>query len=100
MRAWQSRRAVPTQPQTHPPNPGEQGAGPMGAGDLLMSFLSVVIVSFGFRVYTQRDTMRRHFPEIMGATTLSSAFSLCSTAFGAKALGLSSGAWGDPAPAS
>ncbi|GBF88340.1 plastidal glycolate glycerate translocator, chloroplastic [Raphidocelis subcapitata] len=65
-----------------------KGAGPLGAGDLLMSLLGVVIVSFGFRVYTQRDTMKRHFPEIVGATVLSSAFSLFSTAFAAKALGL------------
>jgi putative effector of murein hydrolase len=66
----------------------------MGAGDLLMSFLGVVIISFGFRVYAQRDTMKRHFPEIAGATTLSSAFSLFSTALGAKALGLSQGEQG------
>lgn len=65
-----------------------KGAGPLGAGDLLMSLLGVVIVSFGFRVYTQRDTMRRHFPEIVGATLLSSIFSLFSTAFAAKAIGL------------
>lgn len=63
----------------------------MGAGDLLMAFLGLVIVSFGFRVYTQRDTMKRHFPEIVGATILSSLFSLFSTAFAAKAIGLSSG---------
>lgn len=61
----------------------------MGAGDALMSLLGVVIVSFGFRIYTQRDTMRRHAPEIFGATALSSLFSLFSTAFAAKALGLS-----------
>lgn len=61
----------------------------LGAGDALMSLLGVVIVSFGFRIYTQRDTMRRHFPEIFGATALSSLFSLFSTAFAAKACGLS-----------
>ncbi|KAI8465751.1 MAG: hypothetical protein J3K34DRAFT_78877 [Monoraphidium minutum] len=68
-----------------------KGAGPMGAGDLLMSFLGLVIVSFGFRVYTQRGTMGRHFPEIAGATVLSSGFSLFSSAFMAKALGLAPG---------
>lgn len=68
-----------------------QGAGPMGGGDALMSLLGVVIISFGFRVYTQRDTMKRHFPEIVGATILSSIFSLFSTAFAAKAIGLSAG---------
>lgn len=67
-----------------------KGAGPTGAGDLLMSLLGLVIVSFGFRVYTQRNTMKRHFPEIIGATILSSVFSLFSTAFAAKAIGLSS----------
>ncbi|WIA09396.1 hypothetical protein OEZ85_008802 [Tetradesmus obliquus] len=68
-----------------------KGAGPMGAGDALMGLLGIVIISFGFRIYTQRDTMRRHFPEIFGATILSSVFSLFSTAFAAKALGLSAG---------
>eukprot|EP00775_Hariotina_reticulata_P011013 gene11013-11167_t len=67
-----------------------KGAGPMGAGDALMGLLGIVIISFGFRIYTQRDTMKRHFPEIFGATILSSVFSLFSTAFAAKALGLSS----------
>jgi len=60
----------------------------MGAGDALMSLLGVVIVSFGFRIYGQRDTARRHAPEIFGATALSSLFSLFSTAFAAKAVGL------------
>eukprot|EP00878_Enallax_costatus_P039074 GHUV01044594.1.p1 GENE.GHUV01044594.1~~GHUV01044594.1.p1 ORF type:complete len:198 (+),score=47.18 GHUV01044594.1:439-1032(+) len=68
-----------------------KGAGPMGAGDLLMGLLGIVIISFGFRIYTQRDTMKRHFPEIFGATVLSSIFSLFSTAFAAKAVGLSAG---------
>jgi putative effector of murein hydrolase len=67
-----------------------KGAGPMGAGDLLMSFLGMVIISFGFKVYAQRDTMRRHAPEIMGACILSSLFSMFSTAFMAKALALPS----------
>ena len=57
-----------------------------------MSLLGVVIISFGFRVYTQRETMQRHFPEIVGATVLSSVFSLFSTAFAAKAIGLGPGA--------
>ena len=58
-----------------------QGQGMMGAGDLLMSFLGVVILSFGFRIFGQRRLMKRHAPEIFGATTLSAAFSLFSTAF-------------------
>ncbi|KAF5828144.1 LrgB-like family-domain-containing protein [Dunaliella salina] len=60
----------------------------MGAGDLLMSFLGVVIISMGFRIYQQRETMKRHAPEILGATLLSSLFSFFSTALAAKALGL------------
>lgn len=68
-------------------NKGSQAL--MGAGDALMSLLGVVIVSFGFRIYSQRDTMRRHAPEIFGATFLSSVFSLFSTAVAAKAIGLS-----------
>jgi hypothetical protein len=66
----------------------------MGGGDALMSLLGLVIISFGFRVYTQRETMKRHFPEIVGATILSSIFSLFSTAFAAKAIGLSAGGCG------
>lgn len=66
----------------------------MGAGDLLMGFLGVVIISMGFRIYQQRETMRRHAPEILGATLLSSLFSFFSTALAAKALGLQSGARG------
>ena len=63
----------------------------MGAGDLLMSFLGVVILSFGFRIFGQRRLMKRHAPEIFGATTLSAAFSLFSTAVAARAMGLAPG---------
>ncbi len=55
-----------------------------------MSLLGTVIISFGFRIYQQRDTMKRHATEILGATVLSALFSMFSTAFAAKALGLSS----------
>lgn len=65
-----------------------KGALPMGAGDLLMAFLGIVIISFGFRIYAQRETMRRHAPEILGATVLSALFSMYSTAFAARFLGL------------
>jgi len=68
-----------------------KGAGPMGAGDFLMSFLGSVIMSMGFRIYDQRETMKRHAPEILGATLLSSIFSFFSTALVAKALGLQAG---------
>ena len=67
-----------------------QGAGPLGAGDLLYSFLGSVILSMGFRIYDQRETMKRHAPEIIGATFASALFSFFSTAFAAKALGLQS----------
>ncbi len=70
----------------------------MGAGDLLMSFLGVVILSFGFRIYGQRRLMKRHAPEIFGATTLSAAFSLFSTAFAARAMGLAPGNRPGPQP--
>ncbi|EIE23379.1 hypothetical protein COCSUDRAFT_15440, partial [Coccomyxa subellipsoidea C-169] len=65
-----------------------KGSGAMGAGDLLMSFLGVVILSFGFKIFGQRRLMRRHAPEIFGATVLSAAFSLFATAIAAKAIGL------------
>ena len=68
-----------------------QSAAAMGAGDVLMSFLGVVIISMGFRIYQQRETMRRHAPEIVGATLLSSVFSFFSTALAANALGLQAG---------
>ena len=63
----------------------------MGAGDLLMSFLGVVILSFGFKIFGQRRLMRRHAPEIFGSTVLSAAFSLFATAFAGKAIGLAPG---------
>lgn len=53
-----------------------------------MSFLGVVILTFGFKIYSQRDLMTRHAPEIFGATLLSSLFSLFGTAAAGKALGL------------
>lgn len=65
-----------------------KGAGAMGAGDFLMTFLGTVILSMGFRIYDQRETMKRHAPEILGATLASSLFSFFSTALAAKALGL------------
>ena len=67
-----------------------QGAGPMGAGDLLYSFLGSVILSMGFRIYDQRDTMKRHAPEILTATAAASLFSFFTSALAAKALGLQS----------
>ena len=69
-----------------------QGVGaPLGGGDYLMSFLGVVILSFGFRIFGQRRLMVRHAPEIFGSTIFSSAFSLFGTAAFARALGLAPG---------
>lgn len=53
-----------------------------------MSFLGVVILTFGFKIYSQRNLMTRHAPEIFGATLLSSLFSLFGTAAAGKLLGL------------
>jgi len=70
---------------------GWQGIGMMGGGDILMSFLGVVILSFGFRIFGQRRLMARHAPEIFGSTIISSAFSLFATAAFARLLGLAPG---------
>ncbi|KAG1676807.1 hypothetical protein FOA52_010316 [Chlamydomonas sp. UWO 241] len=70
-----------------------KGALEMGSGDLLMSFLGSVILSMGFRIYDQRETMQRHAPEILGATAASSLFSFFSSALLCKALVLQSGGW-------
>ncbi|KAK9807442.1 hypothetical protein WJX73_007719 [Symbiochloris irregularis] len=65
-----------------------KNAAQQGAGDLLMSFLGVVILTFGFKIFSQRRLMVRHAPEIFGSTTASAAFSIFATAFAAKAAGL------------
>ncbi|KAK9821310.1 hypothetical protein WJX81_008067 [Elliptochloris bilobata] len=67
------------------------GGAPWGAGDLLMSFLGVVILHFGFRIHAQRRLMMRHGPEILGSTALSALFSLFATAAAARAAGLEPG---------
>eukprot|EP01025_Chloroclados_australasicus_P039922 TRINITY_DN41593_c0_g1_i1.p1 TRINITY_DN41593_c0_g1~~TRINITY_DN41593_c0_g1_i1.p1 ORF type:complete len:547 (-),score=82.51 TRINITY_DN41593_c0_g1_i1:281-1921(-) len=64
---------------------------PLGAGDILMSFLGVVILSFGFKIYQQKALMKRHAPEIFGSTLMSAAFSMFATAAVARFAGLSSG---------
>ena len=61
-------------------------------GNLLMSFLGVVILHFGFRIHAQRRLMMRHGPEILGSTALSALFSLFATAAAARAAGLEPGA--------
>ena len=63
-----------------------------GAGNWLMSMLGVVILSFGFKIFGQKDLMVRHAPEIFSATTLSAVGSMYSTAILARLLGLAPGA--------
>ena len=62
--------------------------GVLGAGDLFMGFLGTVILSFGFRIYEQRATLKRHAPEIIGTVVLSALFSMFATAALGRALGL------------
>ena len=57
-----------------------------------MSFLGVVILSFGFKIFRPRRPQRAPAPEIFGATFCSAAFSLFATAFAAHAIGLAPGA--------
>ena len=57
-----------------------------------MSFLGVVILSFGFKIFGQRRLMRRHAPEIFGAVFASAVFSLFATGWAAHAIGLAPGA--------
>ena len=61
-----------------------------GAGDVLMSLLGVVILSYGFRIHAQRSLISRHRLEIGGAALGSAAFSMFATAAAARqVLGLS-----------
>ncbi|KAI7841491.1 hypothetical protein COHA_004884 [Chlorella ohadii] len=62
-----------------------------GPGDLLFSFLGVVILSFGFKVYEQWPVMRRHAVEILAATASSALFAMVTTAGMARAAGLPPG---------
>ena len=63
-----------------------QGFG-SGAGDVLMAMLPVVVLCDGFRVYSQRQIIQRHFAEIMGTVLVAASFSLYATAHAAAALG-------------
>lgn len=68
---------------------GAAGAA-FGAGDVLMSLLGVVILSYGFRIHAQRSLISRHRLEIGGAALGSAAFSMFATAAAARQiLGLS-----------
>jgi hypothetical protein len=58
-----------------------QGQGGVyGPGDLLFSFLGVIILSFGFKILEEWHIMRRHAPEIVGSTLSSATLSMLSTA--------------------
>ena len=65
-----------------------QGVGQVGAGDFLMSFLGVIILSFGFKIYDQRKVMARHASEILGSCAASSLISMLGTALMCRLAGL------------
>lgn len=59
-----------------------------GAGDLLMGFLGSVIISFAFSMFKQRKLVKRHAAEIFSSVILATIFSLYSTAFIGRVIGL------------
>ena len=61
----------------------------LGAGDLLMTFLGSVILSFAFKVFEARSIIARHAVEIFGCLISTSVFAMFTTAFAGKLLGLS-----------
>lgn len=62
-----------------------------GAGDFMMSFLGVIILSFAFKIFDQRRLMVRHAPEILGACGVSAAVSMVGTAVLCRLAGLTPG---------
>lgn len=64
------------------------GTGLMGAGDVLMAFLGSVILSFGFRIFSQREIMKRHRYEVFGCVMVSAIFSLLVTTLAGRLIGL------------
>ncbi|CAM8992365.1 unnamed protein product [Rhodiola kirilowii] len=59
-----------------------------GAGDILMGFLGSVILSFAFSMFKQRKLVKRHAAEIFTSVIISTIFSLYSTAFLGRLVGL------------
>ncbi|CAA6667028.1 unnamed protein product [Spirodela intermedia] len=59
-----------------------------GAGDILMGFLGSVIISFAFSMFKQRKLVKRHAAEIFSSVVISTIFSLYSTAFVGRLVGL------------
>lgn len=62
----------------------------IGGGDVLMAFLGPVILSFAFRVYDERRTMRKHGAELVTGSALAALFSLLSTPLICRLAGLDS----------
>ncbi len=67
-----------------------QGTGLYGAGDFLMSFLGVIILSFAFKIFDQRRLMVRHAPETLGSCAVSAGVSMVGTAVLCRLAGLDS----------
>lgn len=59
-------------------------------GDALFSWLGVIILSFGFRIYSQWHLIERHGAELIGSTVFSAFFSLIVTALLGRAFRLPS----------
>merc|ERR1712008_67102 len=59
-----------------------------GAGDFLIGFLGVVVLSFGFHVYFQRAVLLRHVYEVLGCVTILSLISLVATCAAGRLLSL------------
>jgi len=62
---------------------------PKGSGDILMSFLGVVVLTFGFHIYGQRALLLRHAAEVVGCAAIASLLSMLVTAAAGRAFGLS-----------
>ncbi|KAA8500001.1 Plastidal glycolate/glycerate translocator 1, chloroplastic [Porphyridium purpureum] len=60
----------------------------LGGGDLLMMILGPAIVSFAFHIFNRRALIKRHAPEVVGTTALSSFVSLFATAYVGRLLNL------------
>ena len=61
---------------------------PKGCGDVLMSFLGVVVLSFGFHIFGQRALLVRHAAEVVGCAAIASLLSMVVTASAGRAFGL------------
>jgi putative effector of murein hydrolase len=73
-----------------PPPPQSHYVYLYGPGDVLFSFLGVIILSFGFKTFDEFIVLLRHRYEVLGTTFLSAGFSMLSTAVLARLAGLPS----------